>query len=212
MHSGAPVGGTSVVITGTDFTGASAVKFGSNAATSFTVNSNTQITATSPAGGGTVDITVTNSPYSSAPVYADQFSYASAIKSGVFSTLPTTAVGSTSSSQNIQIILATASAISSITVPLAQNGVQEFKVGTVTGCTIGGGSNAANTVCTVPITFSPQYPGIRMGTLTVNNNGDMIGTAGLAGIGQGPEIAVTPGSLTMAIGGGAYGVTRFRNR
>ncbi|MGD0732169.1 MAG: glycoside hydrolase domain-containing protein [Terracidiphilus sp.] len=207
VHSGAPAGGTSVVITGTDFTGASAVKFGGDAATSFTVNSSTQITATSPAGGGTVDVTVTNGSYSSAPVYADEFSYTTAIKTGVFSTLPTTAVGSTSSSQNVSITLATASAISSITVPVAQNGVQEFKVGTVTGCTIGGGSNAANTVCTVPITFSPQYPGIRLGTLTVNNDNDVIGTAGLAGIGQGPEIAVTPGSLTMSIGGGAYGVT-----
>ena len=207
VHSGAPAGGTSVVITGTDFTGASAVKFGGDAAASFTVNSNTQITATSPAGGGTVDVTVTNGSYSSAPVYADEFSYTTAIKAGVFSTLPTTAVGSTSSSQNVQITLATASAISSITVPLAQNGVQEFKVGTVTGCTIGGSSNPANTVCTVPITFTPQYPGLRMGTLTVNNDNDVIGTAGLAGVGQGPEIAVTPGSLTMAIGGGAYGVT-----
>jgi hypothetical protein len=207
VHSGPPAGGTSVVITGTDFTGASAVKFGGDAAAGFTVNSNTQITATSPAGGGTVDITVTNSPYSSAPVYADLFSYTTAINTGVFSILPTTAVGSTSSSQNVQITLKTASAISSITVPLAQNGVQEFTVGTVTGCTIGGASNPANTVCTVPIKFTPQYPGIRMGTLTVNNNNDVIGTAGLAGVGQGPEIAVTPGSLTMAIGGGANGVT-----
>jgi len=208
VHSGAPAGGTSVVITGTDITGASAVKFGSDSATSFTVNSSTQITATSPAGGGTVDVTVTNGSFSSAPVYADEFSYTTAIKTGVFSTLPTTAVGSTSSSQNVSITLATASAISSITVPVAQNGVQEFKVGTVTGCTIGGGSNAANTVCTVPITFTPQYPGLRMGTLTVNNDNDVIGTAGLAGVGQGPEIAVTPGSLTMAIGGGQYGVSQ----
>ncbi len=207
VHSGAPAGGTSVVITGTGFTSGSTVKFGVDAATGVTYNSSTQITATSPAGGGTVDVTVTTSPYSSAPVYADEFSYTTAIKTGVFSTLPTTAVGSTSSAQNVQITLATASAISSITVPLAQNGVQEFTVGTVTGCTIGGASNPANTVCTVPIKFTPQYPGMRMGTLTVNNDNEVIGTAGLAGVGQGPEIAVTPGSLTMAIGGGAYGVT-----
>ena len=55
-----PAGGTSVTITGTGFTGATAVKFGSTAASSFTVNSATQITATSPAGtAGAVDITVT---------------------------------------------------------------------------------------------------------------------------------------------------------
>ena len=37
--------GTSVIITGTNFTGATAVSFGATAATSFTVNSSTQITA-----------------------------------------------------------------------------------------------------------------------------------------------------------------------
>ena len=207
VHSGPPAGGTSVVITGTDFTGATAVKFGPNAAASYTVNSSTQITAHSPAGGGTVDITVTTSTYSSAPVAADQFSYTSAVDSGVFATLPTTTVGSTSSSQNVLVTLQSASAISSITVPKAQNGVQEFTVGTVTGCILGGTSNASGTVCTVPITFSPQYPGIRMGTLTLNNDNEVIGTAGLAGVGQGPEVAVTPGTLTVGVGGGVYGVT-----
>jgi len=207
VHTGPPAGGTSVVITGTGFTGATAVKFGADAATSYTVNSSTQITAHSPAGGGTVDVTVTTSPYSSQPVTADQFSYTSAITGGVFATLPTTTVGSTSSSQNVLITLQSASAISSITAPKAQNGVQEFTVGTVTGCTIGGASNPSGTVCTVPVTFSPQYPGMRLGALTVNNDGDVIGVAGLAGVGQGPEIAVTPGTLTMAVGGGVYGVT-----
>ena len=52
-------GGTSVIITGTNFTGATAVKFGSTNATSYTVNSAAQITAASPAGSGTVDVTVT---------------------------------------------------------------------------------------------------------------------------------------------------------
>ena len=50
--------GTSVTITGTDFTGATAVKFGVTAASSFTVNSSTQITAV-VAGGSTGTITVT---------------------------------------------------------------------------------------------------------------------------------------------------------
>ena len=58
--SGPYSGGNSVVITGTNLTGATAVYFGAKAAT-FTVNSNTQITATAPSGtaGTTVDVTVT---------------------------------------------------------------------------------------------------------------------------------------------------------
>ncbi|MDQ1539533.1 MAG: large repetitive protein, partial [Actinomycetota bacterium] len=57
--SGPAVGGTSVVITGTDFTGATTVTFGGVAATSYTVDSPTQITAVAPAGVGAVTVSVT---------------------------------------------------------------------------------------------------------------------------------------------------------
>jgi hypothetical protein len=67
--------GTPVVITGTNFTGATAVKFGTTAATTFTVNSATQITATSPAGTGTVDVTVTTPSGTSAVSAGDKFAY-----------------------------------------------------------------------------------------------------------------------------------------
>src|SRR5207253_9437369 len=48
--SGPSAGGTSVVITGSNFLNATSVQFGSVNATSYTVNSPTQITATAPAG------------------------------------------------------------------------------------------------------------------------------------------------------------------
>jgi predicted outer membrane repeat protein len=73
---GSQVGGTSVIITGANFTGTTAVFFGSTAATSFTVNSNTQITAVDPAEApGTVDITVTGPLGNSAQSASDQFTY-----------------------------------------------------------------------------------------------------------------------------------------
>jgi len=56
---GATSGGTAVVITGTNFTGTTAVTFGGTNATSFTVNSATQITAIAPARvAGTVTLAV----------------------------------------------------------------------------------------------------------------------------------------------------------
>jgi Cellulase (glycosyl hydrolase family 5)/IPT/TIG domain len=73
-NSGLPAGGTSVTISGTNFTGATAVKFGTTAAT-FTFNSATQITATSPAGTGTVDVTVTAPSGTSPTNTVDQFTY-----------------------------------------------------------------------------------------------------------------------------------------
>ncbi len=57
--AGSAAGGTTVTLTGTNLSTASTVSFGSTAATSFTVDSDTQITAVSPAGTGTVQVTVT---------------------------------------------------------------------------------------------------------------------------------------------------------
>ncbi|RZL13334.1 MAG: hypothetical protein EOO62_08420, partial [Hymenobacter sp.] len=51
--------GASVVLTGTNFTGATSVSFNGTAATSFTVNSAAQITTSVPAGATTGTITVT---------------------------------------------------------------------------------------------------------------------------------------------------------
>jgi hypothetical protein len=73
--SGPAGGGTSVTITGANFTGATGVKFGSTAATGVTVNSATKITATSPAGSGTVDVTVTTPGGTSPTGSADRFAY-----------------------------------------------------------------------------------------------------------------------------------------
>ena len=67
-------GGTSVTITGTNLSGATAVSFGASPGT-ITADSSTSVTATSPAGTGTVDVTVTTPSGVSPPVAADQFSF-----------------------------------------------------------------------------------------------------------------------------------------
>ena len=74
--SGPLAGGDTVTITGTGFTGATAVKFGSTDAAAYSIVSDTEITATSPASpAGTVDITVTTPGGTSATAPADQFTY-----------------------------------------------------------------------------------------------------------------------------------------
>jgi hypothetical protein len=65
-----------VTITGTNLTGATAVKFGANSGTGVTVNSATSITATAPAGSaGTVDVMVTTPGGTSATAPADRYTY-----------------------------------------------------------------------------------------------------------------------------------------
>jgi alpha-tubulin suppressor-like RCC1 family protein len=75
-NQGSPSGGTTVTVTGTGFTAAMAVKFGSNSAASFTVNPGaTSITAVSPPGTHTVDVTVTTPAGTSSTSAADRFAY-----------------------------------------------------------------------------------------------------------------------------------------
>ena len=75
---GVPAGGTSVNIMGSGFTGAAQVAFGSTQATSFTVNSDNEITATAPPGSGTDDVVVTTTKGISANSAADEYIYADA--------------------------------------------------------------------------------------------------------------------------------------
>ena len=75
---GPSVGGSLVIITGDGFTGlsgATAVKFGTVSATSYTVTDATHISAIAPAGSGTVDVTVINPAGASATSLASKYSY-----------------------------------------------------------------------------------------------------------------------------------------
>lgn len=74
--SGPIDGGETVTITGTGFVAVTAVRFGSSEAASFTVNSETTLTATVPLGRGTVDVTVSTPAGTSPTSAADRFTYA----------------------------------------------------------------------------------------------------------------------------------------
>ena len=79
--SGSIAGGTPVTIAGHDFTAASAVSFGGISAKSFTVDSETQITASAPqnAKPGAVDTSVTTPLGTSGASAADRFTYTACV-------------------------------------------------------------------------------------------------------------------------------------
>jgi alpha-tubulin suppressor-like RCC1 family protein len=84
VNKGPASGGASVTITGTALTGATAVSFGANAASQFTVDSATSITAVSPPGtSGSVDIGVTTASGSSPSSSHDLFKYEAPTLAGV---------------------------------------------------------------------------------------------------------------------------------
>ena len=78
--TGPTAGGTTVTVTGSGFTGATTVSFGTVPALDLSVASDTQLTVTAPpaAGSGAVDVTVATSAGTSATGEADQFSYLAA--------------------------------------------------------------------------------------------------------------------------------------
>ena len=75
-NNGAPAGGNSVTVTGTNLTGATAVDFGTTPGTGITAVTATSLTVTAPAGTGTVNVTVTT-PNGTSAVNApsDQYTY-----------------------------------------------------------------------------------------------------------------------------------------
>ncbi len=78
-QTGPLTGGTTVTISGSGLSGASAVDFGTTPAASYTVEGDSQITATAPSeAAGTVDVTVTTPGGTSAICAADEFAYLAA--------------------------------------------------------------------------------------------------------------------------------------
>jgi hypothetical protein len=119
---------------------------------------------------------------------------------------PETAIGS-SSTENALLETTEIETISSFTAQVSQGSNAEYTLGSVTGCTVNGVTqNASGELCTVPITFSPAYPGSRNVPLTVVT-GDGNVTFGMNGIGTGPLVALMPGIISTVAGNGVAGYT-----
>jgi hypothetical protein len=183
--NGPMTGGTSVTLTGTNFTGATAVKFGTNAATTYTVNSASSITVTSPSATatGTVDITVTTTGGTSATSSSDDYTYNAAAPGA-----PTAVTGAVASPT---------SALVGWTPP-ASNGGSSITLYTVTATDITNSSDAGNGATCTSTTTSCTMPGLTTGdsyTFTATaTNAAATGPASAAG----PARAVTAASMPVS--------------
>ena len=118
---------------------------------------------------------------------------------------PATPVGSASSAQNLIISVNSNLTISSMSVPASLSGRQEFSLGTIAGCAIDGVTvNATGTVCNVPVTFRPALAGVRQIPLVISTSQGSF-QFGLQGVGQAPQLTVSPGLITTVAGNGTYG-------
>ena len=119
---------------------------------------------------------------------------------GTAVSLSETALAASSPIEDVSLSTTATETITSISVPISQGGNQEYTLGAITGCTIGS-SNPDGTICVLPVTFSPAYPGIRSVPLKVVTSDGNINFA-LTGIGSGPLATLSPGVISTAAGTG----------
>ncbi len=133
-NSGPTGGGTPVMITGTNLSGAISVHFGTNAATGITADTAGSVTVTAPAGASTVDVTVTTGGGTSLTNPGDEYTYN-------LSTSPTiAAVGSYTSAHNTGV---TTLAVSPVNVGDVLVLAARASSGTTTVSSVSGGGVSA---------------------------------------------------------------------
>ena len=181
--AGTTAGGTSVVVTGTNFINVTGVSFGSAAVTGFTVNNLNQITATSPPGAGTVDVTVATAAGTSGASASDRFTYLVPTAVSVVCSPGLVVVGQSSA------CVTTVSSVSGVpggVVRFGSGGAGSFAAGG--SCALSGSGASAS--CSVLYTPS----GVGSDTITASYGGD----ASHAGSSGSTVLVVGP-----AVGGGA---------
>ncbi len=163
--AGGPTGGgTSVTIAGTGFDNVTSVAFGATPAASFLVNGLNSITAVSPAGSGTVDVTVTTGLGTSATSANDKFAYSGtlAVANGTasYDNSPGTTVPATGTSQtgSTVTIFATGNWTAAIKVQLS---------GFTNGLTAGLYTIGAQVTGGFTVTFAPALSGSSTGTVLI---------------------------------------------
>jgi sugar lactone lactonase YvrE len=144
------------------------------------------------------------------------------------SKFPATSVNSPAATQNVAFLLQTGSTGDTVSlvspVIVSTQGIttgSEF-TNASTGDTCsssttlaglsGSSTNTANTVCVVPVVFTPAKAGARSGAVqitgTISGNSQLLGTVYLNGIGNGASLAIDPGtSSTLGAVSGPVGVT-----
>ena len=185
-NNGSTAGGTSVTLTGTNFTGATAVSFGGTAATGFIVNNATTITATTPAhAAGLVNVAVIT-PGGSATL-TNGYTYSS---------VPAPTVGPVSA------MVAANSSANPITLSLSGGAASSVSVASAPSH---GSASASGT----SITYTPTagFSGADSFTYTATNTTGTSSPATVTITVSAPTLAIIPTTLPDGTQGTAYSQT-----
>jgi uncharacterized protein with beta-barrel porin domain/carbon monoxide dehydrogenase subunit G len=183
--TGTTAGGTSVTLTGTNLTGATAVRFDGTAATGYTVNSATSITATTPAhAAGIVNVSVTT-PGGSATL-TNSYTYA----------VPAPTVGP------VSVTVAANSSANPITLSLSGGAATSVAVASAA-------SHGTATASGTNITYTPTagYSGQDTFTYTATNASGTSSPATVTVTVNAPTLAIAPTTVPNGTVSSAYSQT-----
>jgi sugar lactone lactonase YvrE len=112
-------------------------------------------------------------------------------------TAPTEPVGSTSATQTATVNFTNAGTLNAINV--VTQGATGLDYNFVSGGTCAvGTSYTTGQACTVEYSFTPQYPSIRLGAITLTSSGaTLLGTSYLGGTGTGPQALFNNGAMSL---------------
>jgi len=117
---------------------------------------------------------------------------------------PATSVASTSTAQTNGVVSIQVGTLASFGI--GTTSPADFSAGAVSGCALST-PLAADTTCSIPVSFNPTAPGLRASQLlaTDSNGGKYL--LGLSGIGNSPAVSVSPGLISSLAGNGTAGST-----
>jgi hypothetical protein len=108
---------------------------------------------------------------------------------------PTEPVGSTSLAQPVSITIPFGDTVNKVQVLTQGATGQDFINGVIDPCPA--------QICTVPVSFSPKYPGLRVGAVLLFDSGhNLVGSRNLSGIGTGSLSVMSPGEINTLAGDG----------
>jgi hypothetical protein len=116
--------------------------------------------------------------------------------------VPWQIVGTTSAAQTVTLTASAAGTVKTVEVLTRGASGLEFAQGsgTVTPPCVSAALSVSST-CQVSVTFTPAYPGVRLGAVVLLDAGnDVLGTAYLSGVGQGGLDVLTPGNVLTVAG------------
>jgi hypothetical protein len=203
---GPTAGGNVVVLTGSNFGGATSVRFGA-AAASFTVDSATRITAVAPAGTGSVNVSVTTLGGTSAAGAGNAYSYVSAPTiSGLSPAVGPTAGGTAVTITGTGLSAATSVTVDGIPVAIGSNSATSITIATpphpagavaIIVTTAGGSASATFTYLDGPaVTGLSPANGPTAGGTNVTIAGTGLANPTAVRFGATPALSFTAGSAT----------------